>query len=113
MSKGNARYTVHVNPAGAVIALTPGDPNNVTALPDDTVGQTMVDFDIVASGGTAPYTFTVGGVLPAGIQGMSDGVDTLRITGTPTESGDFAFDVTAVDAGGAQAQTTRFQHSVR
>lgn len=107
------QYSVHVTPAEQALVLTPGDPNAVTPLPDETVGVSITDFDIVASGGQGPYSFTVGGSLPAGLEALSDNVDTLRITGTPTQAGDFAFDVTAVDAAGAQAKTTRFSHAVK
>lgn len=110
--KGTAQYSIHVNPVAEQVVLTPGNPNSSTALPDDTVGVSMIDFDIQASGGTAPYAFAVDGTLPAGIEGLSDGVDTLRITGTPSEAGDFAFSVTAVDSLGAKA-STRFAQSVR
>lgn len=111
--QGSANYSIHVSPVAQQIVLSPGDPNAVTPLPDDTVGVAITDFDIVASGGTGPYTFTVGGTLPAGLEALSDNNDTLRITGTPTEAGDFAFSVSAVDSLGAQARTTRFAHAVK
>lgn len=110
--KASDKYQVHVSDAEAALTLTPGDPNSATQLPDETVGQPAADFDIVASGGTGPYTFSVEGELPAGMQAASDGVDTLRIFGTPTVAGDYAWVVSAVDAAGVQAQTTRFSRSV-
>lgn len=115
MAKGSDQYTIHVAPAAAAIILTPGDPTNPTALPDESEGVAMTDFDIVASGGTGPYKFSVDGLLPAGVSAVSDNVDTLRITGTPAtgSAGDYAFTVSAVDSVGAAAATTRFAHSIR
>lgn len=121
MAKGSDKYTIHVAPAAAAIVLTPGDPVNPTALPDEAEGVAMTDFDIVASGGKGPYTFTVDGLLPAGVSAVSDNVDTLRITGVPAAgsatggdgNGNYAFTVSAVDSMGAAASTTRFAHSIR
>jgi len=112
MATVSDKYQVHVGDAQAALVLTPGDPNQATQLPDEVVGEAATDFDIVASGGTGPYSFTVDGQLPPGIQAASDGVDTLRIFGTPTEAGDFAWTVTAVDSVGTQAKTTRFNRNV-
>ncbi|WP_159845760.1 putative Ig domain-containing protein [Brevundimonas sp. G8] len=48
-----------------------------------------------ASGGTAPYAYTISaGVLPAGLSLSSGGA----LSGTPTASGSFNFTVTATDA---------------
>jgi len=52
---------------------------------------------ISASGGIGPYTFsTLPATLPAGLSLATDG----QLTGTPTQSGTFAFTVTATDANG-------------
>ena len=48
-----------------------------------------------ATGGTAPYTFSQAGVLPAGMT-FSAGV----LSGTPTQSGAFPITVAVTDAGG-------------
>lgn len=50
---------------------------------------------LTASGGTAPYTFTVtGGALPTGLTLASSGT----LSGTPTTAGSFTFTATATDA---------------
>jgi large repetitive protein len=105
MSKGQAEYTVHVAEAAAAVVLSPGDPVNKTALPDETVGVAAADFDIVASGGTGPYSFVVTGNLPPGMSALSDNISTLRVTGTPTAAGDYDFIVEATDSLGAAAKT--------
>jgi hypothetical protein len=74
-----------------------------TSLPDGTVGTTYSQ-TLAASGGTAPYTFTETGNLPAGLTLSSDGA----LTGTPTTAGASSFTVTATDAEsntGSQAYT--------
>jgi hypothetical protein len=56
---------------------------------------------ILASGGTAPYTFTVSsGALPPGLTLSSTGAATAVISGTPTTAGPFSFTITATDAAG-------------
>lgn len=52
---------------------------------------------LTATGGTAPYTFSVGaGVLPSDMSLSQDGM----LTGTPGHSGEFHFTITATDANG-------------
>jgi len=61
---------------------------------------------VVASGGTAPYTFAItSGALPAG---LTLDAATGEITGTPTESGTFVitFEVTDDDAATAEGECT-------
>jgi hypothetical protein len=56
---------------------------------------------ILASGGTAPYTFTVSsGALPPGLMLSSTGAATAVISGTPTAAGPFNFTITATDTAG-------------
>lgn len=81
-------YTVQVNAAG--IALTP------STLPNGTAGVAYSQ-SVGATGGVAPYTFTVtAGALPAGLSLGSGGA----LTGTPSSVGTFNFTVTATDANG-------------
>ncbi|MEN5202969.1 putative Ig domain-containing protein [Stenotrophomonas sp. TWI700] len=81
-------YTLQVNAAG--IALTP------SAVPNGTAGVAYSQ-SVAATGGVAPYTFTVtAGALPAGLSLGSGGA----LTGTPSSVGTFNFTVTATDANG-------------
>jgi hypothetical protein len=70
-----------------------------SVLPDGYVGVAY-NQTIVASGGTAPYTFTISsGTLPAGLNiDSSTGV----ISGTPTTVGSSPFTITATDNNGCQ-----------
>jgi len=52
---------------------------------------------VSASGGTAPYTYSLSGTLP---NGLSFNPATGAITGTPTTLGIFNFTITATDSGG-------------
>jgi type VI secretion system secreted protein VgrG len=67
-------------------------------LPSGNVG-TRYSQTITASGGTAPYTFTVtAGSLPPGLTLTSSGPSSALLSGTPTTTGPFNFTVTARDA---------------
>ena len=84
--------TVNATCAAAcpVVTLAPA------TLPNGTVGVAF-NQTITASGGTAPFNFTVtSGALPAGLTLTSGGV----IAGTPTLPGTFPFVVTVIDASG-------------
>lgn len=66
------------------------------AMPNGTVGYPY-NHIICASGGTAPYAFSVSsGALPGGL--ILNG--TGAITGTPDSAGTFTFTITATDANG-------------
>lgn len=68
-----------------------------------TVGVPYDGF-IVASGGTAPYTFAVtGGSLPPG---LSLNTSTGEITGTPTTPGTFPYQITITDSATPTPNTT-------
>ncbi|PYP89366.1 MAG: hypothetical protein DMF61_03920 [Blastocatellia bacterium AA13] len=76
-----------------VITLSPATlPNAVLGTP---YSQT-----ILASGGTAPYTFAItSGALPIGLTLSTTGTTTV-ISGTPIVNGIFSFTITATDANG-------------
>jgi Putative Ig domain len=59
------------------------------------VGVTFAPVTLSATGGLPPYTWTSVGSLPAGLTLSSDGV----VSGTPTQSGYFAFGVQVLDFG--------------
>ncbi|WP_416356551.1 putative Ig domain-containing protein [Aureimonas phyllosphaerae] len=87
-SSGSAIYTVTV--AAPTVTVAPA------ALPDATVGQAYSQ-TVTASGGSAPYTFTVtAGALPSGLTLSSSGV----LAGTATAAGSLTFTVTTTDANG-------------
>ncbi len=84
-------YTLNV-PAPAIVIAPATLPNTTAGL---TYSQT-----ITASGGAAPYTFTVtAGALPTGLTLGSAGA----LSGTTTAAGTFNFTVTATDANGQTA----------
>ncbi|WP_192884079.1 putative Ig domain-containing protein [Xanthomonas campestris] len=65
------------------------------SLPSSTAGSAYSQ-NLSASGGTAPYTFTVtAGALPAGLTLSPAGV----LSGTPTATGSFNFTASATDSG--------------
>jgi hypothetical protein len=81
-------YTITITSGCPTITLSP------TTLPNGTVGIAY-NQTITASGGTAPYTFTVStGTLPTGLTLSSSGT----LSGTPTTAGSFTFTVKATDA---------------
>ena len=83
---GTGNYTVTINLAPLTIAPA--------TLPAATVG-TAYSSSVFASGGLAPYNYTVlSGALPPGI--TMDGAG--NITGTPTPAGAYYFTVQATDA---------------
>jgi uncharacterized protein YhjY with autotransporter beta-barrel domain len=83
---GSRSYTVTINAAPLVVSPA--------SLP---VGTTGVAYNqtVTASGGTAPYSFTViSGSLPTGLAMSGGGV----ISGTPSVAGSYSFTVQATDA---------------
>ncbi|KQX97256.1 hypothetical protein ASD22_08165 [Rhodanobacter sp. Root480] len=70
------------------IALAP------TSVPSGTVNAVYTPLPIIATGGTAPYTYTVAGTLPTGVTLSSSGV----LSGTPTQAGSFPITITAADS---------------
>lgn len=87
---GSRAYSVVIAAAGCpVITLSPA------SLPPGASGAAYSQ-TISASGGVAPYTFSViAGTLPAG---LALNATTGAITGTPTTAGSFNFTIQATDA---------------
>lgn len=50
-------------------------------------------------GGTAPYSWSLTGDLPPGLEFASSG-DTATVSGTPTKTGTYSYQITLVDAAG-------------
>lgn len=95
-----ANYVDHMDFCSAAvcptITLTPA------TLPDGTIGLAYSQA-VTASGGTAPYTYSVtSGNLPTGLAMTAGGV----ISGTPTTAGAFTFIVTAADDDGCTGTIT-------
>lgn len=68
---------------------------NTTSLPVAVAGEEY-RVDLESAGGTPPLTWSVdGGTLPGGVSLSTDGV----LGGTPTETGDFSFEIMVLDAG--------------
>jgi len=83
---GSRSYTLQI--AAPTITISP------SAVPNATV-DTAYSQTFSASGGTAPYSFSLGGALPGG---MHFDAATGNLSGTPTSSGDYSFTITATDA---------------
>ena len=90
---GSRQYTITIaSPGCPAIILSP------TTLPPGQNQQPYVQ-TITASGGTAPYTFTIAsGALPVGLSLSSTGL----LSGTPQQSGIFNFTIRATDSVGCQ-----------
>ncbi|MDN5848790.1 MAG: putative Ig domain-containing protein [Nitrococcus sp.] len=85
--------------AAPAITLAP------VTLPDGQLNSAY-SATISASGGTIPYSFAVSaGALPGGLSLASDGT----LSGTPSASGTFNFDVTVTDASGGTGPFSQTQ----
>jgi hypothetical protein len=106
-ASGNASFTVQVkdSTSPAQTANQPLTLNVIAAIPPVSVttstlagGQVGTSYTstLAASGGTAPYSWSVSaGALPAGLTLSASGI----ISGTPTASGTASFTVKATDSG--------------
>ena len=94
----NGAVTLDTNSVNACgVSLCPIITVNPATLPDGSVGIPYNQI-VSASGGTAPYTFSISsGSLPTGLLLNSA---SGAIAGTPTTAGTFTFTITATDAGG-------------
>jgi len=88
-------YSLAAGPEDLTLDPGPGITISPSTLPAATIGVAYAH-NLTASGGTAPYTFTKTGMLPAGIAMSNAG----HFTGTPTEAGSFTISVTATDSNG-------------
>jgi hypothetical protein len=75
---------------------------NVTGKIPNGVATESYTASVGASGGTAPYVYKAGG-LP---KGLSIDHSSGAITGTPKDTGEFAFDIYVIDAAGDHGQGT-------
>jgi hypothetical protein len=82
----------------SVGALFYGLSLSCSTVTSGTVGVAFNSGAITVSNGTAPYTFSVVGTLPAG---LTLNTSTGAVTGTPTASGSFS--ISATDANGTTA----------
>ncbi|MFV0924470.1 putative Ig domain-containing protein [Pseudomonas palmensis] len=84
--------------APATVTVTVGSPTISIApasLPGGTAGIAYSTTSLAASGGNAPYAFSLAsGALPSGLTLASNGT----LSGTPTSSGNFSFTARATDA---------------
>ncbi|SDA92623.1 putative Ig domain-containing protein [Mesorhizobium qingshengii] len=83
--------------APATVTITISDPTIVVAASGALTAQVGVAYTqtFTASGGAAPYTLSVSG-LPAGLS--ASGTNSVTVSGTPTEAGSFALNVTGADS---------------
>ncbi len=104
MVEGTFNFTVQATDANSftgtqAYSLTVAGPNLVlpaSALPAGTAGQAYAAAITPATGGTAPYSYSVtAGALPGGV--VLDAA-TGGLSGTPTVSGTFTFTLTVTDS---------------
>ncbi len=99
----NVLVTVHIQAAASPITILPA------TVPSATVGTPYAGASFSASGGIAPYTYTVPpGTLPNGMTLSSSG----SLSGTPTAQGTFAFSVTASDSTAGTPLTGTASYSI-
>jgi subtilase family serine protease len=99
---GDANYAASTASAAQTITVTANVPTVTTSsLQSDIVNVVYPTTTLIASGGTAPYTWTITtGNLPTGLAPLSTGG---VISGTPTAIGTFNFTVQVKDSTGVTA----------
>ena len=87
-----------------------GNPTITTTspLPAGTANRAYTAVTLTATGGTAPYSWSVVGTLPPGMLLSPAGV----LSGTPTLKGTYAFSITVADAAFA-SDTDAFQITIK
>ncbi|HXJ40906.1 MAG TPA: Ig domain-containing protein, partial [Bryobacteraceae bacterium] len=85
-------YTISINSTASALQIT------TASLPSGTVG-TAYSQTLAATGGTAPYSWSIAGALPAG---LALNPATGGITGTPTAAGTSNFTVQVADSASAK-----------
>ena len=83
----NKNYSIIINPALQI---------STVSLPDGT-NNVLYSANLAASGGIPPYTWQIGGSLPAG---LNLNTNSGAISGTPTSSGTIFFTVLVNDSNG-------------
>ncbi|MEQ1548799.1 MAG: Calx-beta domain-containing protein [Chakrabartia sp.] len=94
LGNGDIRFTITINASASPITVAPASLSTLTA-------GTPFSQTLTASGGLAPYTYSLqSGVLPVGLSLSSGGV----LSGTPTQRGGYSFSVRATDNTSPTAQ---------
>ncbi len=88
--------------SAVLVVVQPGPLQLVTTAAEVPAGQTGVfyEFEFRAAGGRRPYAFGASGSLPPGLSLDSE---TGLLSGTPSETGSFSFQVVVVDGEESQA----------
>ena len=92
---GSRQYLVAVQPVPCTSTDLTVTPASIAPVTVGTVGYSQA---FGANGGTAPYAFQIGGILPAGLSFTTD-----TISGTPTATGIYPITVGVTDDAGCTA----------
>ncbi len=92
---GHRRYRIDVEDPCPTIVLRP------PVLPEGREGESYFE-ELTATGGVAPYEFSVTGTRPPGLTLSPNGI----LSGTPTASGTFDFEIGVTDAQGCEGHRT-------